>query len=426
VTLTFDWFLPTSGDGRTIVGRGHSLPLAGPGLSHAVSAQRPPDLEYLGQVARAAEQLGFSAVLTPTGTWCEDAWLATAALIGQTSRLKFLVAFRPGLISPTLAAQMAATYQRLSRGRLLLNVVTGGQAEEQRRFGDHLSHDERYTRTAEFLAIVRGAWTGEPFDFDGEYYQVTGATVMRPPEPVPGVFFGGSSPAAGPVAAKYVDTYLTWGEPPAQVADKLDWIRGLAAAQGRELRFGIRLHVITRDTEAEAWAVASALLDQIDPAEVEAAQRVLGATESTGQDRMHALHAGFRRSGVASDLEIYPHLWAGVGLVRGGAGTALVGSHAQVADLIEEYAALGISEFILSGYPHLEEAYWFGEGVLPELRKRGVWAPSVPSVPLVPSAASAGSSPAASAGSSPAASAGSSPAASAAGRELEPTGHGRR
>jgi alkanesulfonate monooxygenase len=366
--LTFHWFLPTSGDGRAIVGRGHAIPTAG-------DAERPADLEYLAQVAKAAEQLGFEAVLTPTGTWCEDAWLATAALIPHTTRLKFLVAFRPGLISPTLAAQMAATYQRLSRGRLLLNVVTGGQADEQRRFGDHLSHDARYARTAEFLAIVRGAWSGRPFDFSGEYYQVEGATVMHPPEPVPGVYFGGSSAAAGPVAARHVDTYLTWGEPPAQVADKLTWIRGLATAEGRELRFGIRLHVITRDTEEEAWAVAGALLDRLDPAEVDNAQKILGATESAGQDRMRALHASYRNGGRAGDLEVYPHLWAGVGLVRGGAGTALVGSPGPVADLIEEYAALGISEFILSGHPHLEEAYWFGEGVLPELRRRGRWAP---------------------------------------------------
>jgi len=395
MTLTFDWFLPTSGDGRTIVGRGHGLPLAG-----ASGVQRPPDIDYLAQIARSAEQLGFAAVLTPTGTWCEDAWLTTAALITQTSRLKFLVAFRPGLITPTLAAQMAATYQRISRGRLLLNVVTGGQAVEQARFGDRLAHDERYARTGEFLAVVRGAWTGQPFDFDGEYYQVTGATVMRPPEPAPSVYFGGSSAAAGPVAAKYVDTYLTWGEPPAQVAEKLAWIRGLAQEEGRELRFGIRLHVITRDTEQEAWAVAGAMLDQIAPAEVENAQKILGATESTGQDRMHALQAGYRSSGVASDLEIYPHLWAGVGLVRGGAGTALVGSHEQVADLIEEYAALGISEFILSGYPHLEEAYWFGEGVMPELRSRGVWVPPSTSVPAAADGARE--------------------------RELQASGHGRR
>jgi alkanesulfonate monooxygenase len=387
MTLQFHWFLPTSGDGRAIIGRGHSIPLADPasGTGHrpgaaphitgAAAQERPPDIDYLAQIARSAEQLGFEAVLTPTGTWCEDAWLVTAALISQTQRLKFLVAFRPGLVSPTLAAQMAATYQRVSRGRLLLNVVTGGQAAEQRRFGDHLSHDERYARTGEFLAIVRGVWSGVPFDFTGEHYQVTGATVMRPPDPLPGVYFGGSSAAAGPVAARFADTYLTWGEPPAQVAQKLAWMRRLAEAEGRTLAFGIRLHVITRDTEADAWAEASRLLDYLDPAEISTAQQVLAASESVGQDRMRALHASYRQGGPARDLEVYPNLWAGVGLVRGGAGTALVGSHEKVADLIEEYASLGISEFILSGYPHLEEAYWFGEGVMPELRRRGALTP---------------------------------------------------
>ena len=391
MTLKFHWFLPTSGDGRAIIGRGHSIPLsghiAGAGLATgARSVTRPPDIDYLAQVARSAEQLGFEGVLTPTGTWCEDAWLVTAALISQTQRLKFLVAFRPGLTSPTLAAQMAATYQRISRGRLLLNVVTGGQAQEQRRFGDHLSHDERYARTGEFLDVVRGAWTGRPYDFDGTYYQVTGATVLAPPDPLPGVYFGGSSAAAGPVAARYVDVYLTWGEPPDQVAQKIAWMRGLAEAQGRTLRFGIRLHVISRDREQDAWDEAGRMLDDLDPAEVTAAQQALSNSESVGQDRMRALHSGYRQGGAAGDLEIYPNLWAGVGLVRGGAGTALVGSHEQVADRIEEYASLGIEEFIFSGYPHLEEAYWFGEGVLPELRRRGALDRQIARVPVAASA----------------------------------------
>ncbi len=225
---------------------------------------------------------------------------------------------------------------------------------------------------------MRGAWRGQPFDFTGEYYQVEQATVMMAPDPVPGIYFGGSSAAAGPVAARHADTYLTWGEPPDQVAAKLAWIRSLAEAEQRILRYGIRLHVITRDTEAEAWSEASRLLDYLDPSEIAAAQQILGRTESVGQDRMRALHARYRHGGPAQDLEIYPNLWAGVGLVRGGAGTALVGSHQKVADLIEEYAALGISEFILSGYPHLEEAYWFGEGVMPELRRRGLFAPERP------------------------------------------------
>jgi len=380
VSLVFHWFLPTSGDGRGIVGRGHSIPLVGgsvappPGASGARAATRPPDLDYLGQVARSAEQLGFTGVLTPTGTWCEDAWLTTAALISQTRRLKFLVAFRPGFVAPTLAAQMAATYQRLSGGRLLLNVVTGGEESEQRRFGDYLSHDERYARTGEFLDIVRGAWSGQPYDFEGAYFKVEGATVMSPPDPVPTVYFGGSSRAAGPVAAKYVDVYLTWGEPPDAVAAKIAWMRELAEQAGRELRFGIRLHTISRDTSAEAWAEANRMLAELSPEEIASSQRALAKSSSVGQSKMRGLHEAYRGGGTTSDLEIYPNLWAGVGLVRGGAGTALVGSHAEVADRIEEYAALGISEFVMSGYPHLEEAYWFGEGVLPELRRRGATA----------------------------------------------------
>jgi alkanesulfonate monooxygenase len=378
MTMKFHWFLPTSGDGRAVVGKGHGVPLgeringSGDLVSGAASQSRPPDIEYLAQIARSAEQLGFEAVLTPTGTWCEDAWLVTAALTRETERLKFLVAFRPGVTSPTLAAQMAATYQRLSRGRLLLNVVTGGQDDEQRRFGDHLSHDERYARADEFLSIVRGAWTGTPFDFTGQHYQVEGATVMKAPDPVPGIYFGGSSPAAGDVAAKHADVYLTWGEPPALVAEKIEWIRELAAAQGRTPRFGIRLHVITRDTAKEAWAEAEKMLSYLHPDEIATAQKALAASNSVGQQRMRALHEGYRGGGDAKDLEVSPNLWAGIGLVRGGAGTALVGSHAQVAERIEEYGSLGIEEFILSGHPHLEEAYWFGEGVLPGLRRDGL------------------------------------------------------
>lgn len=203
---------------------------------------RAPDLGHLVQIAKAAERLGFEAVLAPTGTWCEDAWLTTVALAQHTERLKFLVAFRPGLLSPTPAAQMASTYQRLTRGRLLLNVVTGGDSAEQRRFGDRLDHAQRYARPDEFLSVVRGVWRGEPYDFDGAHYQVEGGLTALPPDPVPEVFFGGSSAAAGPVAARYADVYPTWGEPPAQVKAEIDWIRGLAGREGRTVRFGVRLH----------------------------------------------------------------------------------------------------------------------------------------------------------------------------------------
>jgi len=361
MSVVLHWFLPTSGDSRTVVPFGPD------------GHRRPPTLDYLAQIARAADDLGYTGVLTPTGTWCEDSWLVTAALLRETKRLKFLVAFRPNSISPTLAAQKAATFQRISSERLLLNIVTGGDDSEQRRFGDWLDHDERYDRTDEFLSVLRGALTGQPYDFEGRYFHVAGATVNQVPEPIPQLYFGGASGAAEVVAAKHVDVYLAWGEPPSMVAPRLARMRELAAEQGRTLRFGIRLHVIARDRAEDAWAETERFLDELDPAVVTAAQAALAKSASVGQRRMVSLHSGSR-----DDLVIAPNLWAGIGLIRGGAGTALVGSHEEVADRIEEYHQLGFDEFILSGHPHLEEAYWFGEGVMPILRRRGVLAPVEP------------------------------------------------
>ncbi|MFC9324256.1 LLM class flavin-dependent oxidoreductase [Kitasatospora sp. NPDC057015] len=360
MTLTFHWFLPTTGDSRQVVGGGHG---STPGV-----VDRPPTVAYLGQIARTAEQLGFTGALTPTGVWCEDAWLTTAMLTQVTERLKFLVAFRPGQISPTLAAQMAASYQRQSHGRLLLNVVTGGESPEQRAYGDFLDKDGRYARADEFLDIVRRLWAGERVDHRGAHLRVEDAALTQPPELVPEIYFGGSSTAAGAVAARHSDVYLTWGEPPAQVGEKIEWIRRLAAEHGRKPRFGVRLHVIARDTSEQAWAETERLLAGMSEERIRTTQAALARSESDGQRRMRELHGG-----AADRLEVHPGLWAGIGLVRGGAGTALVGSHREVADLIEEYHRVGVDEFILSGTPHLEEAYQVGEGVLPLLATRGLW-----------------------------------------------------
>jgi alkanesulfonate monooxygenase len=180
---------------------------------------------------------------------------------------------------------------------------------------------------------------------------------------LPQIYFGGSSAAALPIAAQYVDVYLTWGEPPQAAAAKIEQVRELAAERGRNVRFGIRLHTISRDTSAAAWAVADELLAELTSEQISKATELHAKSESEGQRRMTALHGG-----RVDQLEI----WAGAGLVRGGAGTALVGSHEEVANLIYEYHSLGFDEFILSGYPHLEEAYWFAEGVLPLLKQKGV------------------------------------------------------
>jgi len=366
--IAVHWFLPTGGDSRDVVP-------ADPGDA------RPPSHAYLAQVATACDQLGFDAVLTPCGTGCEDAWISTAALIGLTQRLRFLVAFRPGLLNPTQAAQMAATYQQMSGGRLMINIVIGAEPTELARFGDFRSKDDRYRRSAEFLTIMRGALTSDSFDFAGDFYRVEQATTRSSPTVAPPIFFGGASDAAERVAVEHVDTYLTWGEPPTMVAERVERLRGLAVEAGRPhdrpLGFGIRFHVITRDTADEAWEEAARLLRGMDPDAVAAARADFAATASVGQARMAQLHQG--TDGVPDDprdLEISPNLWAGVGLVRGGAGTVLVGSHAEVADRIEEYHRIGFREFILSGYPHLEEAWRVGEGLLPELRRRQLLGPA--------------------------------------------------
>ncbi len=343
------WFIPTHGDGRYLA--------SGKGA-------RPTTLPYLTQIAQAVDELGYYGALLPTGRSCDDAWVVASSLLPATSRMKFLVAVRPGLTSPTLAARMAASFDRLSGGRLLINVVTGGDPVELRGDGLFQDHDTRYEVTDEFLDIWRRVVAEEEVDYEGQHLRVEGAKLLFPglQRPYPPLYFGGSSSAGHEVAAKHIDVYLSWGEPPEQVAEKIAHMKEAAAAQGRILRFGIRMHVIVRETDAEAWDAADSLIRYVTDDAIAAAQKVFERFDSSGQARMSRLHQGRR-----DRLEISPNLWAGVGLVRGGAGTALVGSAETVAQRILEYRELGIEEFILSGYPHLEEAYRFAELVFPLL-----------------------------------------------------------
>ena len=355
MSLNVFWFLPTHGDSRYL------------GTSKGA---RQVDFDYLKPVAVSADTLGYDGVLLPTGRSCEDAWVAASSLIGETKQLKFLVAVRPGLSTPGLAVRMAATFDRLSKGRLLINVVTGGDQAELEADGLHASHSERYEITDEFLKVWRASLSGgggdAGYDFEGKHIQVKGAKPLYPPvqKPYPPLYFGGSSPAAHELAAEQVDVYLTWGEPPAAVAEKIADMRARAAKHGRSLKFGIRLHVIVRETNEEAWKAADELIKYVDDDLIARAQASFNKMDSEGQRRMAALHGGKK-----DKLEVSPNLWAGVGLVRGGAGTALVGDAETVAARMQEYADLGIETFILSGYPHLEESYRFAELVFPLLGK---------------------------------------------------------
>lgn len=349
MSLDFLWFLPTSGDTRYL------------GKS---DFGRPADNAYLRQVAVAADQLGYDGILIPTGSGCEDPWVTASTLVPVTSRIKLLVALRTALTLPAAAARMAATLDRASGGRLMVNVVAGGDARELAGDGIFLEHDARYDEAGEFLQVWRALLAGEQVDFDGKYHKVKGGKLQFPPvqTPHPPIYFGGSSNAAHDLAAAHVDGYLTWGEPPAAVAEKIADVRARAEKLGRKVRFGIRLHVIVRETNEEAWRAAEKLISHLSDEEIANMQKHYASMDSVGQQRMAALHGGRR-----DKLEIAPNLWAGVGLIRGGAGTALVGDAQTVAARLKEYADLGIESFVLSGYPHLEEAYRFAELVFPLL-----------------------------------------------------------
>ncbi len=354
MSLDIFWFLPTSGDTRYL-GRSDS--------------GRPATNKYMQQIAIAAESLGYDGVLIPTGSSCLDPWITAASLVPVTHRLKLLVALRTSLGNPTASARQAATLDQASNGRLLLNVVPGGDATELAADGIFLDHDQRYEAAGEFLTVWRRLLSGEVVNFTGKHVHVEGAQNFFQPvqQPHPPLYFGGSSPAAHELAAQQVDAYLTWGEPPADVAAKIADVRERAKKYGRTVHFGVRLHVIVRETNKQAWAAAEELISHLDDDVIADAQKNYAKMDSEGQRRMAALHGGQR-----DKLEVSPNLWAGVGLVRGGAGTALVGDPETVAKRLQEYADLGVDRFVLSGYPHLEEAFRFAELVFPLLGKQPV------------------------------------------------------
>jgi alkanesulfonate monooxygenase len=345
------WFIPTFGDSRYLA---------------SLKGARRTTFSYLRQIAQAVDELGYYGALLPTGRSCDDAWVVASSLFPFTRRMHFLVAVRPGLMSPTLTARMAASFDQMSEGRLLINVVTGGDPVELAADGLLLDHDQRYRLTDEFLTIFRRISARESVSFKGDHLEVRDAKLLFSgvQKPYPDLYIGGSSPAAHEVAGKHIDVYLTWGEPPEQVAEKIVAVRKIASGYGRTVRFGVRLHLIVRETEKEAWTAADDLIRYVTDDAISDAQKIFARFDSAGQQRMSQLHAGKREK-----LEISPNLWAGVGLVRGGAGTALVGDPETVADRIREYAGLGVDSFIFSGYPHLEEAYRVAELLFPLLEQ---------------------------------------------------------
>jgi alkanesulfonate monooxygenase len=336
--------------------------LASDGEFIGAPSPRRPTLAYLASLVETADEMGFSSLLTAVNFHAEhDAWTSSVATLARTRGAGLLVAVRPGMFHPAIFAKMAATAANLFPGRLSINVVTGSNPAENRMYGDFEDHDARYARTRDFLEIVRALWRGETLIRDDGQFPMQGAVVAPlPATPIP-IYFGGHSDVAQQIAAELADVYLMWGDTVSAIAGRVRTMNTLTERVRRTVRYGLRCHVIVRETEREAWEAAERLISRIDPAVREAFVSASRAVDSEGQRRQLALSSG-------DSLVVEPHLWAGVGLARSGVGVAIVGDPEQVEAKLRDYMAVGVGTFILSGYPHLEECRRFGELVMPRLR----------------------------------------------------------
>jgi len=328
--------------------------------------ERPATLDYLVQVTRAAEEAGFANILVPCGTHCIDAWAVASAVAMRTRKIRFLVAFRPGITGPVYAAQQANSLDFLTGGRCTLNVVTGSTAVDQKRYGDHLAHDERYARTEEFLEVVTRLWEEDgPVTFKGRFFDVEGASIFPPraARPHPPIYLAGSSEAGKRVAARFGDVHMMYAAEPEVVAKDVREVRRLAEGLPRErpLGFGIRHLVCVRETKEEARRAAESLIDKSDIEHTGTWADMKLRTESVGQQRVNEMAS-------RGSLWLTDAIWMGVNQVRAGAGTMFVGTPQMVAGVIREYFEAGVRHFIMHGWPHKEEAEIFGREVLPLLR----------------------------------------------------------
>jgi alkanesulfonate monooxygenase len=373
MSTEFFWRLPLGSDGPQMAldknNRGAAVHRPG-NIAPGRLPNGEPDgftyIDYIAQVAKAAELAGFEGALLPTGP---EPWIVAAALARETRRIKFLIAFQATWTLPAYAAQQAATLQSLSHGRLEWNIITGGVPNAQRANGDFLSHDLRYKRTGEFLDIIKGLWDNDTFSFEGEVYRLENGALWpgARKERRPNVYFSGFSDAALTVAARHADVYLNWAEPVDKLKPHIGRVRELAAAQGRTVRFGVRVDLLARETEEAAWNEARRQFELIDGKTAAILNRISGGSDSVGAARQTAYHQNKDRF---DDLIVGPNLWAGFGKAKPGPAVGLVGSYQNVAERLLEFRDAGISTFILAGSPHLEEAMRVGQEVLPLVHAR--------------------------------------------------------
>jgi alkanesulfonate monooxygenase len=320
-----------------------------------------PTPDYLAQVGAAAEAAGFDGLLVPSFyQFSLEAWLTATTLLARTERIRALIAVRPSQYHPAQAAKMAHTLASLFPGRVELNV-TSGAWDEDAWIGNFDDRETRYQRVREWLEVVGGLWYDDiPFSYQGSIYRIE-RTELYPelPDRIPLLFSGGSEPAQR-IAVDHADGYLLFGAPIAEVRSQIQHMRTLRPA-GKQLRFGLRINVIVRETEQEAWRAADALISKADP---EIVRLVADRSRSSSPSRraQHNLSCG-------DNLTIAPNLWAGVGTVRFGVAVSLVGNPDQVVERLMEFRAAGVDFFILGGFPHLGEASRVGEMIVARLRR---------------------------------------------------------
>ncbi|WP_029686575.1 LLM class flavin-dependent oxidoreductase [Tatumella saanichensis] len=324
--------------------------------------------DYITRIARAHEHAGFDRLLVAHASDQPDGFLVTALAGLSTEKIKFLLAHRPGFVSPTLAARKFATLHQLLDNRLAVHIISGGSDAEQRRDGDYLDHDQRYARSDAFLDVVRQVWQSEkPFDIDNDFYRAEQAvSAIRPAaeQPIP-VFFGGSSEAAIRVAGKHADVYALWGESLAQTRETIERVRAEAARHGRNVEFSVSFRPIIADTEQAAWQKAEQIL-----ATATERQRVSGPLkpdskpQSVGAQRL-------RETAALGDV-VDKRLWTGIARLVGGGqnSTSLVGTPDQVADALLDYYDLGVRNFLIRGFDPLNDALDYGKELLPLTREK--------------------------------------------------------
>ncbi|MGH6751231.1 MAG: LLM class flavin-dependent oxidoreductase [Bradyrhizobium sp.] len=355
--LEFGWYLPTHGDTTAY------------GLMEAQIAGSP---ELCDRVVQAAEAAGFEYLLIPVGSVCWEAWITGAFMAARSSTIKPLIAARPGYINPVLLAKMISTFDQMSGGRICINLIAGQNESEVEGEGVGYAKEERYALMEEEVSILKALWTTRgPVTFEGKFHKLSGAHIRPRPlqQPFPKFYLGGGSRQAWELSAKHSDVHLFWGDLPERIASNIVEIREMARAHGREndIGFGMRLQVICRENEADAWEAADQLVRHATERQKQEMKTLYNKSEANQRVQQLAREHG--------DL-LMPHLWTGITKVRPGAGIAVVGNPAQCADTLQQFIDAGCHSFCLSGYLHDEEAERFGRLIRPILveNNRNRWA----------------------------------------------------